>query len=121
MVSLVGGWGPETVILFSSPLFPSFIPPSLPPSLPSLPPSLPPPPGLQVLCIYKLMLVTYEEFEEVMRSCHAIFDTWDEEYDRFSAQLREMSKKKREEPLKFAWRANPAHKRLEERIKRMKE
>ena len=56
-----------------------------------------------------------------MSKCFEVFNTWDEEYDKFAAQLRDMSKKKREETLKFAWRANPAHKKLQERISRMRQ
>ena len=56
-----------------------------------------------------------------MGQCFGVFNTWDEEYDKFTSQLREMSKKKREETLKFSWRANSAHKRLQERISKMRE
>ena len=56
-----------------------------------------------------------------MGQCFGVFNTWDEEYDKFTGQLREMSKKKREETLKFAWRANSAHKKLQDRISRMRE
>ena len=56
-----------------------------------------------------------------MTKCFGVFNTWDEEYDKFTGQLREMSKKKREETLKFAWRANSAHKKLQDRITRMRE
>ena len=56
-----------------------------------------------------------------MGQCFGVFNTWDEEYDKFTSQLREMSKKKREETLKFSWRANSAHKRLQERITKMRE
>ena len=57
-----------------------------------------------------------------MSRCDAVFGTWDDEYDKFTSQLREMSKKKREESLlKFSWRAFSAHKKLQDRICRMKE
>ena len=57
-----------------------------------------------------------------MSRCDAVFGTWDDEYDKFTGQLREMSKKKREESLlKFSWRAVSAHKKLQDRITRMKE
>ena len=55
-----------------------------------------------------------------MNKCFGVFTTWDEEYDKFTGQLREMSRNKREETLKFAWRANPAHKKLQDRITRMR-
>ena len=54
-----------------------------------------------------------------MSKCFGVFNTWDEDYDKFTSQLREMSKKK--EALKFSWRANSAHKKLEDRITRMRE
>lgn len=56
-----------------------------------------------------------------MQKCFGVFNAWDEEYDKFTGQLREMIKKKREETLKFAWRANPAHKKLQDRITIMRE
>ena len=46
---------------------------------------------------------------QVMTRCDGVFGTWDDEYDKFTGQLREMSKKKREETLKFSWRANSAN------------
>lgn len=58
---------------------------------------------------------------QVMQKCFGVFNAWDEEYDKFTGQLREMIKKKREETLKFAWRANPAHKKLQDRITIMRE
>lgn len=59
---------------------------------------------------------------QVMGRCDGVFGTWDDEYDKFTGQLREMSKKKREESLlKFSWRAISAHKKLQDRIYRMKE
>ena len=58
---------------------------------------------------------------QVMGRCNGVFSTWDDEFDKFTTQLREMSKKKREETLKFSWRANSAHKKLQDRINRMKE
>lgn len=76
---------------------------------------------LKVLGTRKLMLVTYEEFEQIMSQCGGVFQVWDDEYDRFTGLLRDMSKKKREETLKFTWRANTAHKKLQERVSRMKE
>ncbi len=52
---------------------------------------------------------------------YRVFSTWDDEYDKFSTLLRDVSKKKREETLKFSWRANSAHKKLQDRITRMRE
>ena len=58
---------------------------------------------------------------QIMQKCFAVFDTWDEEFDKFANMLREMSKKKREEHMKFTWKANTAHKKLQERASRMRE
>ncbi len=92
------------------PLTPSFAPYIPPSPLPFLLPSLPPPSYTSVV-------------SQVMGRCDGVFGTWDDEYDKFTGQLREMSKKKREEQalLKFSWRAVSAHKKLQDRIFRMKE
>ncbi len=52
---------------------------------------------------------------------YGVFSTWDDEYDKFTSLLRDVTKKKREETLKFSWRANSAHKKLQERVNRMRE
>ena len=58
---------------------------------------------------------------QVMTQCFAVFTNWDDEYDKFTGQLRDISKKKREDTLKFSWRAHSAHKKLQDRIYRMRE
>lgn len=58
---------------------------------------------------------------QVMSKAAGVFATWDEEYDKFANILRDVAKRKREEGLKFTWRVNPAHKRLQERIAKMTE
>ena len=58
---------------------------------------------------------------QVMNQSYAVFTVWDDEYDKFSSQLREISKKKREETLKFSFRIHSAHKKLQDRIARMRE
>lgn len=58
---------------------------------------------------------------QIIERCQFVFQTWDDEFDKFTGQLREMSKKKREESIKFSWRANNAHKKLQERVTKMKE
>ena len=58
---------------------------------------------------------------QVMSKAASVFATWDDEYDKFSNVLRDVAKRKREEGLKFTWRVNPAHKRLQDRITKMTE
>ena len=58
---------------------------------------------------------------QVMNQSYAVFNAWDDEYDKFSSQLREISKKKREETIKFSFRIHSAHKKLQDRIGRMRE
>ena len=43
---------------------------------------------------------------QIMQRCTAVFETWDDEFEKFANQLREMSKKKREQSIKFTWKAN---------------
>ena len=53
--------------------------------------------------------------------CVKVFSNWDEEFERFNGQLRDLSKKKREDMLKYHFKFNLAHKRLEKRITQMRE
>lgn len=55
-----------------------------------------------------------------MASCFDVFLTWDDEYDKLQAMLRDLVKKKREEHLRMVWRVNPAHKRLQARLDHMR-
>jgi dynein heavy chain 1 len=50
-----------------------------------------------------------------MNSCFEIFATWDDEYEKLQALLRDIVKKKKEE-MKLAWKVNPTHKRLQMRL-----
>ena len=75
---------------------------------------------LNVLGSQKLMHISHDEFERIMTSCLEIFNTWDDEYEKLLNLLREMAKKKREDPIKMVWRANPAHKKLQARLDQMK-
>lgn len=59
-------------------------------------------------------------FFSVMASCFDVFLTWDDEYDKLQAMLRDLVKKKREEHLRMVWRVNPAHKRLQARLDHMR-
>ena len=56
-----------------------------------------------------------------MELCVKVFLVWDEEFERFNGQLRDLSKKKREDMLKFHFKFSLTHKRLEQRITQMKE
>ena len=49
-----------------------------------------------------------------------MFSAWDEQYETLQGTLRDIAKKKREEPLKVSWRVNPAHKLLQTRIDQMR-
>eukprot|EP00112_Aurelia_sp_Birch-Aquarium-sp1_P023013 Seg670.8 transcript_id=Seg670.8/GoldUCD/mRNA.D3Y31 product="Cytoplasmic dynein 1 heavy chain 1" protein_id=Seg670.8/GoldUCD/D3Y31 len=71
---------------------------------------------LKVVGTRKLMLMNYEEFEKVMANCFDVFNTWDDEYEKLQSLLRDIAKKKREETLKMAWRINPSHKKLQDRL-----
>lgn len=74
---------------------------------------------LKVLGTRRLMMVPYDEFERVMNSCFDIFNTWDEEYEKLQALLRDIMKKKRDE-MKMIWRVTPAHKKLHTRMEQIR-
>ena len=72
---------------------------------------------VKVLSTYQLMSITFTEFEVVFGASNKVFHTWDEEFDRFASQLRELSKKKGE-THKFHIKFN--HKKLWNRLSQMK-
>lgn len=75
---------------------------------------------LKVLGTRRLMHIPFAEFERVIAACTKVFTTWENEYDKLQALLREMVKKQREGRIKLTWRVNLAHKRLQLRMENMK-
>jgi dynein heavy chain 1 len=75
---------------------------------------------LKVLGTRRLMHIPYAEFERVIIACTKVFTTWENEYDKLQALLRDMVKKQREGRIKLTWRVNLAHKRLQTRMENMK-
>jgi len=73
-----------------------------------------------VLSTRRLMHIQNEEFEKLQFQCFEVFSAWDEQYETLQGTLRDIAKKKREEPLKISWRVNPAHKLLQTRIDQMR-
>lgn len=78
---------------------------------------------LKSLSTHKLMIIAYREFEEINSSLVVVFGKWEEEYDKFQGQLRELAKRKRgdDNNPKFHFKFNLAHKKLETRLNQMKE
>ena len=74
---------------------------------------------LKVLSTRRLMQVAFEEFEKVMNCCFEVFNTWDDEHEKFHGLMRDMAKKKRED-MKSFWRVTPAHKKLQARMEQMR-
>lgn len=68
----------------------------------------------------RLIHIAFEEFEKVMHACFEVFQTWDDEYDKLQALLRDIVKKKRDEHLKMVWRMSPSHKKLQARMEQMR-
>ncbi|KAK6045191.1 hypothetical protein COOONC_17305, partial [Cooperia oncophora] len=75
---------------------------------------------LKVLGTRRLMHISIVEFDQLMMQCIQLFNKWDDEYDRFIALLRDISKKKRDEPVKLMWKVMPLHKKLEGRLVQIK-
>ena len=65
------------------------------------------------------MHVPFDEFEKVMNQCFEVFNTWDDEHEKFHGLMRDMAKKKRED-MKSFWRVSPAHKKLQSRMEQMR-
>ena len=55
-----------------------------------------------------------------MTSCFEVFATWDDEYEKLQSLLRDIAKKKRDDTMKMAWRINPSHKKLQDRLNQMR-
>ncbi|XP_065175263.1 cytoplasmic dynein 1 heavy chain 1-like [Sycon ciliatum] len=75
---------------------------------------------LQVLSTRRLMHISFDEFEKVMVACFAVFNNWDDEYDKLQTLLRDIVKRKRDESLKIIMRINPQHKKLQSRLDQMR-
>lgn len=75
---------------------------------------------LKVLGTRRMMHIPYEEFDRIVASCFEVFNTWDDEYDKFQTLLRDIIKKKRDEHLKMIWRINLTHKKLQIRMEQMR-
>lgn len=73
---------------------------------------------LKSLSVHKLMLVTYQEFEQIIGEAFEVFTAWKDELERFKFHLRELAKRK---TLKFHFKFNLAHEKLEARLTQMKE
>lgn len=71
---------------------------------------------LKVLGTRRLMHMPFEEFERIMTACFDVFGVWDDEYEKIQSLLREIGKKKREEPIRMVWRTNLAHRQLQTRL-----
>ena len=76
---------------------------------------------LKLLNTHKLMVVAYRDFDPIIKACREVFSAWEEEYEKFTTLLRDLMKKKRDESMKFHFRFNLAHKKLETRLNQMKE
>ncbi|VDK17416.1 unnamed protein product [Anisakis simplex] len=76
---------------------------------------------LKVLGTRRLMNIPLNDFDALMTQCFAVFVTWNDEYDKLSTLMRDLSKKKRDEQLKLTWRINPQHKKLEARLDQMRQ
>lgn len=56
----------------------------------------------------------------MIAKCIEVFTTWDDNYDRFQGQLRDINKKKRDE-IKVTFRHTHVHKKLQERLSALHE
>ena len=75
---------------------------------------------LKVLSAHKLMIIAYKEFNAICDSCIQVFVKWEEDFAKFTTQLRDLAKKRRDNYLKFLFKFSFVHKKLESRISEMK-
>lgn len=71
---------------------------------------------LKVLSTQRLMLIAFDDFERTLKACIAVFNMWDEEYEKLQGILREMAKRNRAGDFKMVWRINASHKKLQNRL-----
>ncbi|KAI0984717.1 hypothetical protein GJ496_002628 [Pomphorhynchus laevis] len=73
---------------------------------------------IKVLSAWRLMHLPYNECRTILTECLDIFKTWDDEYERFLALIREATKKKkqREDTYRLVRRTNQQHKVLQDRL-----
>lgn len=71
---------------------------------------------LKVLGTQRLMYVTHEEFDRMLFGCKRVFDTWEEEDEKFRNILRDLLKRKRDDTVKTFRRVLPEHRNLQERL-----
>lgn len=75
---------------------------------------------LKVLNTYRLMHIGYADFERIMKTCDDVFATWDDEYERLAAQVRDVRRTARATDVRMAWRVSLSHKKLQQRLDHMK-
>ena len=71
---------------------------------------------LKVLGTQRLMHVTHEEFDRILYGCKRVFDSWEEEDEKFRNILRDLLKRKRDDTVKTFRRILPEHRALQERL-----
>ena len=76
---------------------------------------------LKVLSAQKLMIITFSEYNGIHGVSKKVFTAWDEDFEKFQTQLRDLGKKRREESVKFHIKFNLSHKKLQERLLQMEE
>lgn len=76
---------------------------------------------LKILSAKRIMHIDMVLFDETIALCNAVFGKWDDEHDKFIALLREINKKKRDDPVKLTWKMKAVHKKLEARLTEIKQ
>lgn len=70
---------------------------------------------LQVLGNQRFMHVSYKEFDNIIGGCERVFNTWEEEAEKFRMLLRDLIRRRRDDMKTFR-RVTPEHKELQERL-----
>lgn len=78
--------------------------------------------GFQILSTRRLMHIPINEFDQLTAQCMDAYKKWDDEYDKFITMIRDISKKNRDETMKYqAFKAVVQHKKLETRLGALKQ
>ncbi len=75
---------------------------------------------VKILNTSSLMSINYDNFEKIYNAILTVFQVWDDEYEKFQSFLREIAKRKRQDP-KSMWRINSSHKQVQNRLIQIKQ
>ena len=75
---------------------------------------------VKILNTCSLVSINYDNFEKIYNATLTVFYVWYDEYEKFQGFIREIAKRKRQDP-KSTWRINSSHKQVQNRLIQIKQ